>query len=55
MDALNWAQWALISWLTLGMFVTIYMVGKPRQATTPGAAVASTVISIILIALVVLS
>jgi hypothetical protein len=42
---MTWFDWILVAWLTLGVVLTIALIGKPRKPITPGVAVATLVIN----------
>lgn len=41
--------WVIVAWVALGAVVTISMVGKPRQSTTPAVAATATVLNALII------
>ena len=52
---MNVFAWILIGWLAFGALGTIALIGKPGHTITPVAAIASVIVTGLLIALVVLA
>lgn len=49
---MNVFAWILVAWFTLGAFVTIATIGKPKPPVTPGVAMIVVIFNLILIGLV---
>lgn len=50
---MTWPKWILLAFFALSVLSTVATIGKPRNATTPGLAVVSIVLTAVLAALVV--
>lgn len=46
---MNWFDWVLIGWWSLGTVLSIAMIGKPRTPITPTGALIGLVITVALV------
>ena len=52
---MTWPKWVLVAWLSLGVFLQVWSIGKPRRTPTADAVAISLLFSAAAIWLVVIA